>query len=382
MSKTRRRIVSFFIGSLVGLGIVCLIYNFIASYFLPFYTYPSLSYLFLRADKEPGIITITTPSESDATAHFGDTDISLLTLIIENSPIEDVLIKRISVPIYSTDFFEKLSEDSLLNIRIVDDTGKVLSSSELTFQSEFLQQNKIAYAVFSLNLNLIKSEQKKFVILADIPADSTAGIVATIPAYTNYNQPELHFETIGRESRKALDVDGEISQATYFRPNDGKGALLLSDITVEPTPFPANGTNTKLATISFEAQKEEDIEVSKIGVRITNYIPGQYRNVKLITDDGKQFGQTVVKPSIVDSSYPNAIFTGKLIVLKGETRKISVVSDTAIPQNGEYGIELQREITMLFPANSPFDRWVTATGVITKEKVYGFGYIEGFLEFE
>ena len=169
----------------------------------------------------------------------------------------------------------------------------------------------------------------------------------------------------------------------YLKPNDSVGAVTVSGAIDFAPRYPRSSQQVLLSKIYITASEEEDITIGKLGVRITNYVAGQFKNVKLIGPDNKQFGATISNPVVVDYEYPNALFSGQLTVLAGQTVELGLFSDVSIPSSSksEYGTSLQREIMISIYDGKDSNRWITATGNKSASPVRAFGAVDTWLEF-
>lgn len=329
----------------------------------------------------PGSIVLSQSVQALKTAAYGDKNITILNFDLTADNSEDIVLNEINFAVYPAYFYEKLDESSIYNIRLTDKDGKVYASAKnISFTLNQYQQQK-AFIYLKGKVTIPKGATKNLSLIADVmPNPSISGIKVTIPDYGK--SISEHVSVYGVSSFAHIKIEGEARLESYIKPNDNIGSLTIYGSKGQISPK-SKGTGIQIGNIHLSATDEEDITITKIALRLTNFIPGQFKNLKLVNiENGLTFGNVLINPSVTDTSNPNLIFKGNLTLKKGASTTYALISDVNIPTHGEYGIQLQRELETVTPSKSDYPKWITAHGVSTKLPVYLFGDVLIWLTFE
>ncbi len=328
-------------------------------------------------------------------ASYGEKEVEILSFNLTADLTEDIKIQGIAVAFYSGIYGDRLDRFAIRNIYLIDDYGYIYSQPDgLSYFQETLSQDKSwphrnTYAWFNGKSIIEKGTTKKFRLIADIPEDSSlTDIYAVLPDLKKLSGSTFeyvipsHFKAVGLESKRKPNIIGGANKKTHLRPQNNIGSVLLdSDSSYNPV-YHRISKEAVLSKIDIFAGKEEDILLSKIGLRITNLIPSQFKNIKLVTEDATQYGGIIRNPQERGTG-PNIIFYGNQVIKAGERLRLNLIADVEIPSSKDsaFGTNLQREVVAFVLSPQNYSEWITARGLSSNRNVYSFGSVNTWLKF-
>lgn len=329
------------------------------------------------------------------TISYGTKDTELLKFNLSAGPTEDIELSGVAIEFYSNVYGEQLGRFALRNMRLADERGVIYAQSDgLSSFQETASDKSWAYSTtytwFNGESTIPKSTTRTFKLTADIPSDSSlSAIHALLPSGTGAPESTFgegvsaHFKAVGLNSHQKPDITGEARGVVYFRPENDIGSVTVSD---DPSFHPTHPRNSKeiiLSKINVVAGDEEDVLISKIGMRISNFVPGQFKNIKLVKEGGNQYGTTIKNPPEIESNNPNLVFFGNETVEAGNSMTFNLIADVEIPsaKTSEYGTQLQREVIIYVLTPQNYSSWITARGVESGRDVYVSGAVGTMLQF-
>ncbi len=328
------------------------------------------------------------------TVDYGTENVELLSFNLRVGSAEDIELSGIAIEFYSKFYGEQLDRFAIRNMRLIDEEGNIYSRADAlsSFQETAIDKSwgyTTTYVWFKGKDILPKGTTKTFKLLVNIPSDSSLrAIRAILPSWKGSPESTFgkgigaHFKAIGVESREAPEIRGDARGVAYLKPVNNIGSITISSEESFKPVYSRTSKNVVLSKIYLITGKEEDIEVSKIAMRLTNFIPGQFRNLKLIQEDGSQYGNTIQNPPEI-SHKPNLVFNDRLVLKADNMLLFKLIGDVSIPssQMSEYGTQLQRELVIYLLTPQNYSDWITAKGITSGKDVFVSGAVDTWLQF-
>jgi hypothetical protein len=184
---------------------------------------------------------------------------------------------------------------------------------------------------------------------------------------------------VGQRTGTVPIVRGEAESEFYLEPQESNALTFtaMDRSTMNPI-LPRTKKNAVFAHFELTAASK-DVRVSRIGVRISNLLPGQVTNVRLrMLPGGTQVGPLLSTLPIV-KGLPNVVFKNLTLIIPAK-KSISFdltgdLSFQAAKDRWSDGTPLQHEVMVpaLLPYNDP-EQWIDAFSLTPgKDRVRVFG---------
>ncbi len=344
----------------------------------------------------PGSLVVSDVSNKIPEAvSYGRRNVDIFRFNLSADTTEDIELFGIAIQFYSRLYGEELDRFALRNMRLIDEYGNIYALSDgLSFLQEIAPDRSWAYKTTYTWFNgedvIQKGTTRTFSLVADIPSDSLLSAVhAVLPSGIRVPESAFgggisaYFKAVGSNSRQQPNITGSARGVVYLRPQNSIGSIVVSHDPLFPSVYSRSSKEVILSKINISAGIEEDISVSKIAMRISNFVPGQFKNVKLVKENGIQYGATIENPLEVEGLNPNLFFFGDERVGAGESLALDLIADVDIPsaKESKYGIQLQREVIIPVLTSQNYSKWIIAKGIISGEEVYVFGAVSAWPKF-
>lgn len=178
------------------------------------------------------------------------------------------------------------------------------------------------------------------------------------------------------------DPEVKFNEEVPLKAQNNLGSLTISTDESSFFRYPRSSKGVVLSRLYLTAGEKEDVEVSKIAMRISNLVPGQFQNVKLLQEGATQYGSTIENPPEIEGFEPNVIFKDKTVIKTSQTSVFILIADVDISsfEMSEFGTRLQREVSVPaltrkndFRRLRDYSKWISAKGVISSQKVFVSG---------
>lgn len=341
------------------------------------------------------LVVSNVQNKNPKTVSYGTKNVELLNFNLKADSTEDVELSGVAIEFYSTVYGEQLDRFALRNMRLVDEHGNTYSQSDgLNSFQEIAPDRSWGYTTTYVSFNgksiIQKGTTKTFKLVVDVPADLLLpAIHATLPSWTGASESTFgkgisaHFKAIGLNSHEQPNITGDSNDVVYLKPQNNVGSIVISSEPSFRPVYPRFSKGVILSKINISAGNEEDVSVSKIAMRVSNFVPGQFKNVKLVRESGVQYGATIEHPLEVEANNPNLVFYDNELIKTSNNVVFNLIADVEIPaaEDSEYGTQLQREVVVYVLTPQNYSKWITTKGIASGGEVYVAGGVDTWLQF-
>ncbi len=346
-------------------------------------------------DSEPRLLVVSDiKNKVPSIVSYGEEGVEILNFNLTANSIEDIELQGVAVTFSLGIYGEILNGSEIKNLYLVDEYGYVYSNADegLSYLEEIAPDRswgyRTIYAWFTGRKTIKKGTTNNFKLIIDIPNKPSFPLIqAILPDEKRVSESSFgdgissYFKAKGVDSGKKPEITGSAKGSVYLRPeNDIGSVLLFFDSSYNPV-YPRISKEAILSKIDIFAGKEEDILLSKVGLRITNLVHGQFKNIRLVSENGIQYGKVIENPPIITG--PNVVFYGDKVIKSGQKVRFNLVSDIEIPslEESNYGTQLQREVVAFIATSESPSDWIVAKGLSSGKNVYNFGGVNTWLKF-
>lgn len=285
-------------------------------------------------------------------ARYGDNDVVLGIFNVSADDHEDINLRGITVELYSGVYGNELTFPGVSHLRMVDNDTRVVYAQVPAVTDECYAVNATQdqctaayhYVRFVGNTTIPKGATRRFVILGDISSAwrfNQPDLNIVLPSWTSASGRfsegiSSRFEATGVTSGVSPRVTGEASSGIYMEWGEDPGLLAVYG---DGSFFGELPPINQAATISHfyvRASNTSDVDLSFVAPHVSNFIRGQYTNLRLVADDGVQFGDTVAAPAVRE----DISFNADRIIHAGEVVGFRLIADTNIKAENQYEVDI------------------------------------------